>query len=99
MVSLAGPATNVVLAALVGRWPSWPFDARRRTSAARQLPTVRAGSSSYLGLVNIWLAVFNLIPRAAAGRLGRPRAAAAASAWWPGYLPDPALTPCSSSWC
>lgn len=84
LVSLAGPATNLALAAvalLVFRG----FHGASTITPQGTFGALWAEVVFYLGLVNIWLAVFNLIPippldgSVLFERL-LPRA------WWPGYL-------------
>jgi Zn-dependent protease len=83
LVSLAGPATNVVLAAVA--YIVFRDFHGADTIAGGQFTAVWAEVAFYLGLVNIWLAVFNMIPvppldgSVLLERL-LPRA------WWPGYL-------------
>jgi len=79
LVALAGPAMNLVLVGLAAL-------AFHLTGAVHQagLP-VWVRVLYYLGLVNIWLAVFNLIPIPPLdGSAVIERALPAA--WWPGYL-------------
>jgi Zn-dependent protease len=79
LVALAGPATNLVLAALAA--------VAFRATGAAQAPgfPVWAQALFYFGLLNVWLALFNLLPippldgSAVVERL-LPRT------WWPGYL-------------
>jgi len=84
VVSLAGPATNIVLAAIA--WAVFTaFHGAGTITIQGGFDALWAEVVFYLGLVNIWLAVFNLIPvppldgSVVLERL-LPRA------WWPGYL-------------
>jgi Zn-dependent protease len=81
VVALAGPATNIVLAALAALVFTAVHGVQHWNPNGVNLGVVLF----YLGLVNLWLAMFNLIPippldgSALLERL-LPRA------WWPGYL-------------
>jgi Zn-dependent protease len=83
LVSLAGPATNVVLATIAAV-AFHLFGAATAATSNGQVP-LWVWILLYLGLVNVWLAVFNMIPippldgSILIERL-LPRA------WWPGYL-------------
>jgi Zn-dependent protease len=80
LVSLAGPATNVVIAAA----SAVAFHLSGAANTANPTP-IWVLVLFYIGLANIWLAVFNMIPippldgSVLFERL-LPRA------WWPGYL-------------
>ncbi len=84
VVSLAGPATNLLLAALAAVVFK-VFGGAGTVTQQGTFGAVWAEVAFYLGLVNIWLAVFNLIPvppldgSAVFERL-LPRV------WWPAYL-------------
>lgn len=81
LVSLAGPFTNLVLAAVGGLAFYYGFVANRLVS----LTSTAALVVFYFGLVNVWVALFNLIPippldgSAVLERL-------LPASWWPGYL-------------
>ena len=97
VVSLVGPATNMALAGAGLACVFTAFDGgRHHHLGAARFGAVWAEVVFYLGLVNVWLAVFNLIPlppldgSAVFERLLPGR-------WWPGYLPDPAATRCRCS--
>jgi Zn-dependent protease len=80
LVSLAGPATNVLIAVV----SAVVFHLSGAADTGSQIP-IWVLVLFYIGLVNIWLAVFNMIPippldgSVLFERL-LPRA------WWPGYL-------------
>lgn len=84
VVSLAGPATNVLLA-LVAWILFRSFHGATTYTTAQPTGALWAEVLFYLGLVNVWLAVFNLVPvppldgSVLLERL-LPRA------WWPAYL-------------
>ncbi|MGH9045721.1 MAG: site-2 protease family protein [Acidimicrobiales bacterium] len=83
LVSLAGPATNVILCVL-SAVAFHLFDGLNAVDANGQI-SLWALILVYVGLVNLWLAVFNMIPippldgSVLVERM-LPRA------WWPGYL-------------
>lgn len=81
LVSLAGPATNVliaVIAAVIFRAAGGPTATEFAFPLWTQILV-------WLGLVNVWLAAFNLIPIPPLdGSVLVERALPAA--WWPGYL-------------
>ena len=85
VVSLAGPAVNVVLALLAAVALRWVRSDTDLLSLYRDDASVADRTLFYLGAVNVILAVFNLIPlppldgSAVVERLLPAR-------WWPGYL-------------
>ena len=84
VVSLAGPATNVLLA-LVAYIVFRSFHGAETITRAHPTGALWAEVVFYFGLVNVWLAVFNMVPLPPLDgsvlfeRL-LPRA------WWPAYL-------------
>ena len=83
LVSLAGPATNVVLAVL-SAVAFHLFGGIHAFDASGQ-PRLWAEVLVYLGLVNVWLAVFNMIPIPPLdGSVLIERLLPAS--WWPRYL-------------
>jgi Zn-dependent protease len=83
LVSLAGPATNVVLA-VASAVAFHVFGGLNAFNAPVQ-PELWAEVLVYLGLVNLWLAVFNMIPIPPLdGSVLIERMLPAA--WWPRYL-------------
>ncbi|HEX3947132.1 MAG TPA: site-2 protease family protein [Acidimicrobiales bacterium] len=82
LVSLAGPFTNIVLAALAGLLF---YGLYTSGGPLTQTPGLTGRVIFYVGLVNLWVAFFNLIPippldgSAVIERL-------LPGSWWPGYL-------------
>lgn len=80
VVALAGPATNLALAAIFGAIFALYLSAGLRTGVS-----LLARIVFYAGFMNLWIACFNLVPippldgSAVVERM-------LPSAWWPGYL-------------
>jgi Zn-dependent protease len=82
LVSLAGPATNIVLAAVAG---VLFVVLHGNTAGSGPTITLWAEVLFYAGLVNLWIAVFNLLPIPPLdGSVLLERLIPAA--WWPEYL-------------
>jgi Zn-dependent protease len=91
LVALAGPLTNIVLAAVFGAVFYFAFGLRAHTPVYTPFSPLGALHSTgarivfYAGFINLWVACFNLIPvppldgSAVIERL-------LPGSWWPGYL-------------